>query len=110
MTILSPLATLLVWFPVVHWTLEGFYDVAMIAPLLLCWRYLGQRRGLAAGVAFCAAAFLHFRAYSVTNCSCVFGLPQHHALRGDELLLRFPGAAETQAASLMCGICVHAPM
>ena len=46
-----------------HWSLEGFYDVAMIAPLLLSWRYLGQKRGLAAGVAFCAAAFLHFRAY-----------------------------------------------
>ncbi len=46
-----------------RWTLEGFYDSALLFPLLLCWRYLGQRRGLAAGVAFCAAAFLHFRAY-----------------------------------------------
>ena len=48
---------------VLHWSLEGFYDVSMVAPLLLCWRWLGQRRGLAAAVAFCAAAFLHFRAY-----------------------------------------------
>src|SRR5438105_12814524 len=48
---------------VLRWTMEGFYDSAMLVPLLLCWRYLGQRRGLAAGVAFCAAAFLHFRAY-----------------------------------------------
>ena len=46
-----------------RWTLEGFYDSALILPLLLCWRWLGERRGLAAGVAFCAAAFLHFRAY-----------------------------------------------
>ena len=48
---------------VLRWTLEGFYDSAILFPLLLCWRYLGERRGLAAGVAFCAAAFLHFRAY-----------------------------------------------
>ncbi len=46
-----------------HWSLEGFYDVVMIAPLLLCWRALGQRRGLSAGVWFCVAAFFHFRSY-----------------------------------------------
>ena len=48
---------------ILHWSLEGFYDVAMIAPLLLCWRALANRRGLAASVWFCAASFLHFRAY-----------------------------------------------
>jgi hypothetical protein len=48
---------------ILHWSLEGFYDVAIIAPLLLSWRALGQRRGLAAGAWFCTAAFLHFRAY-----------------------------------------------
>jgi hypothetical protein len=47
---------------VLHWTLEGFYDAAIIAPLLLSWRFLQQRRGLAAVVAFSVAAFLHFRA------------------------------------------------
>ncbi len=46
-----------------RWTLEGFYDACIFLPLLLSWRYLGQRRGLAAVVAFCAAAFLHFRAF-----------------------------------------------
>jgi hypothetical protein len=45
------------------WTLEGFYDAAMVLPLLLCWLFLGQRRALAACVAFSAAAVLHFRAY-----------------------------------------------
>jgi len=46
-----------------HWTLNGFYDGALLVPLVLCWRFLGQRRGLAALVAYCAAAFLHYRAY-----------------------------------------------
>lgn len=48
---------------VLRWTLEGFYDSALLVPLVLCWRYLQKQRGLAALVAFCAAAFLHFRAY-----------------------------------------------
>jgi hypothetical protein len=48
---------------VLHWSLEGFYDSALLVPLLLCWRFLGERRALAAIVAYCAAAFLHFRAY-----------------------------------------------
>jgi hypothetical protein len=46
-----------------RWTLEGFYDCALLLPLLLCWRWLQEKRALAAGVAYCAAAFLHFRAY-----------------------------------------------
>jgi hypothetical protein len=48
---------------VLHWSLEGFYDSVLLVPLLLCWRFLGERRGLAAAIAYCAAAFLHFRAY-----------------------------------------------
>ena len=47
---------------VIHWTLEGFYDAAVIAPLVLCARYLGARRGLAAVLAFCVASVIHFRA------------------------------------------------
>src|SRR5262249_46997745 len=47
----------------VHWSLEGFYDAVIVAPLLLCWRWLGQRRALPALAAYCAAAFLNFRAY-----------------------------------------------
>ncbi len=48
---------------VMYWTLEGFYDAVAIVPLILCARYLGQRRGLAAAVAFCVGAFLHFRVF-----------------------------------------------
>ena len=33
---------------VIHWTLEGFDHAAVIAPLVLCARYLNARRGLAA--------------------------------------------------------------
>jgi len=47
----------------IHWSLEGFYDAAMLVPLIVCTRYLRQRRGLAAGVAYCAAAFIHYRAF-----------------------------------------------
>jgi hypothetical protein len=47
----------------VHWSLEGFYDVALLAPLVLCGYYLRHQRGLAALVCYCAAAFIHFRAY-----------------------------------------------
>jgi len=50
-------------FALLHWTLEGFYDASFVVLLLLCWRWLGERRALAAIVAFCAASFLHFRAY-----------------------------------------------
>jgi hypothetical protein len=46
-----------------RWTLDGFYDSAAILPLVLCARYLGQRRGLAALVAYCIAGFLHFRVF-----------------------------------------------
>jgi hypothetical protein len=55
---------LLAWLylEIIHWALEGFYDAAALAPLVLCASFLRQRRGLAALAAFCAAAFIHFRA------------------------------------------------
>jgi hypothetical protein len=56
------LGALIVYFPLIHWTLEGFYDAAMIAPLILCARWLRERRGVEALLAFCAAAAIHFRA------------------------------------------------
>jgi hypothetical protein len=57
------LVAFLVYSHVMYWTLQGFYDAAVIVPLVICARYLGRRRGLAAGVAYCVAAFLHFRAF-----------------------------------------------
>lgn len=57
------LGALLLYNESVHWALEGFYDGAVLAPLVLCGHYLQQRRGLAALVCYCAAAFLHYRAY-----------------------------------------------
>ena len=47
----------------VRYSLEGFYDMAAVVPLLLCGIYLSRRQGLAAIVAYCLAAFIHFRAY-----------------------------------------------
>jgi hypothetical protein len=52
-----------VYIEVIHWTLDGFYDAAALAPLILCARFLRDRRGLAAMAAFCVAAFIHFRAF-----------------------------------------------
>lgn len=47
----------------IHWSLEGFYDGVLLAPLVLCGFYLRERRGLAAVVAFCVAAFFHYRTF-----------------------------------------------
>jgi hypothetical protein len=52
-----------VYMEVIHWTLEGFYDAAALAPLVLCGWYIRQRKGLPAIAAFCLAAFIHFRAF-----------------------------------------------
>jgi hypothetical protein len=56
------LAVALVYSELIHWSLEGFYDVAMVAPLVLSAGFLAARRGLAAVIAYCAAVFIHFRA------------------------------------------------
>lgn len=48
---------------VMYWTLEGFYDAVAIVPLVLSLRYMAGRRGLAAGVAYCVGALLHFRVF-----------------------------------------------
>jgi hypothetical protein len=57
------LGLLLVYFSMMRWTLEGFYDASAMIPLILCARYLGQRRSLAAIVAYCVGAFIHFRVF-----------------------------------------------
>jgi hypothetical protein len=54
---------LVVYGELVRWSGAGFYDAAGVFPLILCARYLKERRGLAALCAYCAAAFLHFRAF-----------------------------------------------
>lgn len=56
-------AALVVYGELVRWSGAGFYDAAGVFPLILCARYLKERRGLAALCAYCAAAFLHFRAF-----------------------------------------------
>lgn len=60
---LRALTLLIAYFPIIHWTLEGFYDGALLAPLIACALLLGQRRGIAALFAFCVAASIHFRAF-----------------------------------------------
>ena len=57
------LACFLVYSQVIYWTLEGFYDPVVMVPMILCARYLAQRRGLAATVAYCVGAMLHFRVF-----------------------------------------------
>lgn len=60
---LGLLGGLLLYGETIGWALNGFYDVALIAPLVFCGHFLWRRRGLAALVCYCAAAFLHYRAY-----------------------------------------------
>ena len=55
-------AALATYIQIIFWTFQGFYDAAAIGPLLLCARYLRERRGLAAAVAYAVGAFIHFRA------------------------------------------------
>lgn len=61
---------LMVYFPLVHWTLEGFYDAAILAPLILCAQQLGRGRGIGAILAFCCAAAMHFRAFFFAPWAC----------------------------------------
>jgi hypothetical protein len=56
------LATAFIYSEVIHWSLEGFYEAAVIAPLILCARFLVAKKNLYAIVMFCAAVFIHFRA------------------------------------------------
>ncbi|MCP3102387.1 hypothetical protein LZ198_26295 [Myxococcus sp. K15C18031901] len=62
-SVMGPLGAFLLYFEAIHWTLDGLYDGAMLAPLVLCGHFLRQRRGLAALVCYCIAAFIHFRAF-----------------------------------------------
>jgi hypothetical protein len=57
------LACFFVYSQVLYWTLEGFYDPVAMVPLVLCARYLARNKGLAAVVAYCAGAMLHFRVF-----------------------------------------------
>jgi hypothetical protein len=58
----SAVVLLVVYFEMIHWTLEGFYDAIVVAPLVVCAHMLARRQGLSAILAFCFAAFLHYRA------------------------------------------------
>ncbi len=60
---LGLLGGFLLYSETIRWALEGFYDVALLAPLALCGHFLFQRRGLAALVSYCVAAFIHYRAF-----------------------------------------------
>ncbi len=52
-----------IYFLVIGWTLKGFYDAVVLAPLALSARFVGARKPVPALLAYCVAAFLHFRAY-----------------------------------------------
>ncbi|MHB8511817.1 MAG: hypothetical protein ACYDCC_06505 [Actinomycetota bacterium] len=52
-----------VYLEIIHWALEGFYEGLVLAPLIVCGRYLQQRKALPAIFAFMIAANLHFRSY-----------------------------------------------
>jgi hypothetical protein len=60
---LGALGFLWAYLEVVHWSLEGFFDVVLLIPLVLAAVFLHRRRHLAAILAFCCAAFVHFKAF-----------------------------------------------
>jgi hypothetical protein len=47
----------------INWALQGFFDLAAVAPLLICGKLLAAKRGLEAILAFSISAFIHFRAF-----------------------------------------------
>lgn len=57
------LTLLVVYGEVIHWTLEGFYEAAVLAPLFLCTKWIHERRMLAAIVAYTVATTIHFRVF-----------------------------------------------
>lgn len=59
----SLFALFLVYNATIYWTLQGFYDMAAVVPLLICGGFLAKRRGVEAITAFCAAAFVHYRSF-----------------------------------------------
>lgn len=57
------LVLFIVYLELVHWSLEGFYEGVIIAPLVVSANFLARRKGLQAIAMFTLAAVLHFRAY-----------------------------------------------
>lgn len=87
------------YFEAMHAALEGFYDVAAIAPLLLAFQYLAERRALASVVAYCVAAFIHFRVFFLAPVAVMGGVSFLLSSRGRRLRLR-DGVALLVAAGL----------
>lgn len=56
-------SVIVIYLEAVHWTLQGFYDFAAAAPLIMCIYYLRERRAVAAALCYCIAAFFHFRVF-----------------------------------------------
>ncbi|MDQ3964503.1 MAG: hypothetical protein M3277_11425 [Actinomycetota bacterium] len=61
-SLIGLLGAVMVYGEVIHFSLEGFYEAAIIGPLILSAFALRRRDGLAAVGWFTLAAFLHFRA------------------------------------------------
>ncbi len=61
--IIGPLGIFIAYSELIHWSLEGFYDVALLAPITLAAMLLKAKRNLAALVAYCASTFIHYRAF-----------------------------------------------
>ena len=94
-------AGLLVYGELVRWSAAGFYDAAAVLPLVLCARFLRERRGLAALTAYCVAAALHFRAFylgpwALAAAWMVVKDKQWRAFRGKDFI--------ALAAALVCAV------
>jgi hypothetical protein len=94
---LGPIGLFFVYTELIHWSLEGFYDVAMVGPLVLCAGFLVAKRGLAALLAYCAAAFIHFRAliFAPFAAYAVYLIFQERPWRYMVAMLPWLGAAAT---------------
>jgi hypothetical protein len=89
-------ACLLLALPVLRFALEGFYDVVVIAPLVLSARWLHDAKWSRAALAFAVALFLHYRALFFAPYAIV-------ALAGAVRSFGSLGARDA-ASLLLCGI------
>ena len=90
----------LVAVPVVRFALEGFYDVVLIAPLVLAARWLHDAKWSRAALAFAFAFFLHYRALFFAP----YALVALVGAWGSRGALGRRGVIELLLAGVLCGI------
>jgi hypothetical protein len=72
----SLIALFIVYSISINWSLQGFYDMAAVVPLLLCGKYTLESRRVDALLAYSASVAIHYRAFIFAPISlwAIFGI------------------------------------